>query len=262
MGLKRITPRTCLWPLTGSLILTFGLSIGLTFRSNDHCYAGVCGEWLFPLQARLHVVVWYCWISLSVTILALRAFHPSIRRILQRQIIGGQVPVAGKALTISGVLVIVWVLSLFAIITGIWWLRLQDYFDTRGREGDILAGNNRLAAVALTGHYADVTLGMVLLPVRIFGALAAPSIPFLQVVRQELRGPILGAHVFRSEAHPKVEMLTPQSSIGGEEQRSSLLLQVIGINDFCFSHDTGLHSLRVGRHPWIDLCFMDRSLLQ
>ncbi|KAH9206406.1 hypothetical protein DL95DRAFT_487489 [Leptodontidium sp. 2 PMI_412] len=73
--MTRITPRTCLWPLAGSLSLTFGLSIGLTYRSDQHCYAGTCGEWLFPLQARLHVVVWYCWLGISVTVLAVRAFH-------------------------------------------------------------------------------------------------------------------------------------------------------------------------------------------
>ena len=28
-----------------------------------------------------------------------------------------------------------------------------------------MGGNNALAAIALTGHYADVTMGMVLLPV-------------------------------------------------------------------------------------------------
>ena len=173
MKLKRITPRTCLWPLTGSLIASFGLSIALTFRSDHHCYAGVCGEWLFPLQARLHVVVWYCWLSLSVTLLALRAFHPSFRNILQRQLVTRQLPVLGKSVTISGALVLFWVLSLYGIITGIWWLRLKSYFAIRGNDGGLAAGNNRLAAVALTGHYADVTMGMVLLPVARNSALSS-----------------------------------------------------------------------------------------
>lgn len=173
MRLKRITPRTCLWPLTGSLIVTFGLSIALTFRSNHHCYAGVCGEWLFPLQARLHVVVWYSWISVSVTILALRAFQPSIAALLRCRLSRGEYPIFGKSVTLSGVLVVLWVLSLYGIITGIWWLRLQDYFATRGEKGGITWGNNALAAIALTGHYADVTMGMVLLPVARHSALAS-----------------------------------------------------------------------------------------
>lgn len=173
MKLKRITPRTCLWPLTGSLIICFGLSIALTFRSNHHCYAGVCGEWLFPLQARLHVVVWYCWISISVTVLAFRAFRPSIQLLLQRQISTGQLPFLRKRLTISGALVILWVMTLYGIVTGIWWLRLRNYFVNRGQQDGLSDGNNRLAAVALTGHYADVTMGMVLLPVARNSALAS-----------------------------------------------------------------------------------------
>lgn len=173
MKLKRITPRTCLWPLSGSLVASFGLSIALTFRSDHYCYAGVCGEVLFPLQARLHVVVWYCWISLSVTLLALRAFHPSIRALLQKQIFHKQLPVLGKSLTLSGTLVVFWILILYGIITGIWWLRVQNYFVIRGQDSGLIAGNNRVAAVALTGHYADVTMGMVLLPVARNSALSS-----------------------------------------------------------------------------------------
>lgn len=173
MKLKRITPRTCLWPLTISLIASFGLSIALTFRSDHHCYAGVCGETLFPLQARLHVVVWYCWISLSVTLLALRAFHPSIRSLLSKHLVTVQLPIIGKSVTLGGALVGFWILSLYGIVTGIWWLRLQDYFVNRGQQGGLIAGNNRVAAVALTGHYADITMGMVLLPVARNSALSS-----------------------------------------------------------------------------------------
>ena len=171
--LKRITPRTCLWPLAGSLIASCGLSIGLTFRSNHHCYAGVCGELLFPLQARLHVVVWYSWLSLSVTLLALRAFHPGIRRSLARHIIHQQIPMIGKSFTISGMLIVSWILSLYGIIIGIWWLRLEDYFIARGLAAGISKGNRRVAAIALTGHFADVTMGMVLLPVARNSALSS-----------------------------------------------------------------------------------------
>ena len=153
IAMKRITPRTCLWPLTGSLVASFALSLGLTFRSHRHCFAGTCGEWLFPLQARLHVVVWYCWLSLSVTFLALRAFHPSIRRRLHKHLYTNKIPIVGKSLTVSGVLVTLWVLSLYGILIGLWWIRLRGYFVTRGEQGGVMKGNKRVAAVALTGQY-------------------------------------------------------------------------------------------------------------
>jgi hypothetical protein len=167
--MKRITPRTCLWPLVGCLCITFALSIGLTYRSDHHCYAGTCGEWLFPIQARLHVIIWYMWISLSVTFLALRAFQPSVKK-LSSTSLGTRVLVLGKELRVSGVLLAFWILSLYGIITGVWWIRLRDYFEERGNG---LPGNNIIAAVALTGHYADVTMGMVLLPVSRHSALAS-----------------------------------------------------------------------------------------
>ena len=102
--MTRITPRTCLYPLTGSLLLTFGLSIGLTFRSDHHCYAGTCGEWLFPLQARLHVVVWYSWIMISVVFFAVRAFQPRLRRFVQRRLFMFKLPLVGEQLAISALL--------------------------------------------------------------------------------------------------------------------------------------------------------------
>ena len=166
---KRITPRTCLWPLVGTLCVTFALSIGLTYRSNHHCYAGTCGEWLFPLQARLHVVVWYAWISLSVLILALRAFQPSIGNLL-RTSWPLHIPVVRKQLRFGGVLLVFWICSLYGILIGIWWVRVRDYFAARGVG---LAGNSIVAAVAQTGHLADVTMGMVLLPVSRHSALAS-----------------------------------------------------------------------------------------
>ena len=171
--MTRITPRTCLYPLTGSLILTFGLSIGLTFRSDNHCYAGTCGEWLFPLQARLHVVIWYFWVSISVAFLAVRAFHPQMRRFLRQPLFDRKILLVGKHLSVSGLLVLLWILSLYGIVVGVWWIRLRDYFVQRGEDGGVYAGNARLAAVALTGHVCDITLGMILIPISRHSALAS-----------------------------------------------------------------------------------------
>lgn len=169
----RITPRTCLWPLTISLVLTFGLSIGVTFRSYRHCFAATCGEWLFPLQTRLHIVVWYAWLTISVTFLAVRAFHPEMQNLLSRPIWRRKVPVLGKHVSVGGAVIFAWVVALYAAVVGIWWTRLRDYFVDRGRMGGIDRGGDRLAAVALTGHVCDITMGMVLLPISRHSALAS-----------------------------------------------------------------------------------------
>lgn len=171
--MTRITPRTCLYPLTASLLLTFALSIALTFRSDHYCYAGTCGEWLFPLQARLHVVIWYLWVSISVAFLAVRAFHSQLRRFIRRPLLDHPIPLLGKHLNTSGLLAFIWIIALYGIIVGVWWNRLRDYFEGRGRDNGIGEGNSRLAAVALTGHICDVTFGMVLIPIARHSALAS-----------------------------------------------------------------------------------------
>lgn len=167
--MRRITPRTCLWPLVGCITATFALSIGLTFRSNHHCYAGTCGEVLFPLQARTHVLVWYIWLSLSIGILGLRTFQLRVRSLMAKTL-GVEVPYMGKQLRIGGLLLVLWISSLYGIIVGIWWTHLLEYFEERGAG---LPGNSIVSAVAMSGHLADVSMGMVLLPVARHSALAS-----------------------------------------------------------------------------------------
>ncbi|KAE8445704.1 hypothetical protein EG329_012883 [Mollisiaceae sp. DMI_Dod_QoI] len=82
-------------------------------------------------------------------------------------------PVIGIQIVLGGVLLLIWIISLYGIIVGIWWIRLETYFTRRGAEGGLLRGNKRLAAVALTGHLCDVTMGMVILPISRHSALAS-----------------------------------------------------------------------------------------
>ena len=187
----RLTPRTCLWPLALSMVVTFGLSIGLTFQSDHHCFAGTCGEWLFPLQARLHVTIWYAWLSISITFLAVRAFHPEMQKTLAQPVTRWKLPLLCKEVTVGGSLMVLWILSLYGIVVGVWWIRLRDYFADRNASNGIEHGGNRLAAIALTGHLCDITMGMVLLPISRHSALAS----FFQVsVSTTLTNHILTAY--------------------------------------------------------------------
>lgn len=170
---SRITPRTCLWPLAGSLVITFGLSIGLTFRSDNWCYASTCGESLFPLQTRLHVIIWYFWLSISVTFLSVRAFHPEMQKSLARPLTTWKLPVIGRHISIGFLTMFLWIISLYGIVVGVWWVRLRDYFNHRNDVAGIAVGSSRLAAIALTGHLCDITMGMVLLPISRHSALAS-----------------------------------------------------------------------------------------
>ncbi|KAG4437822.1 hypothetical protein IFR05_006709 [Cadophora sp. M221] len=152
---------------------TWGLGLGTCISMHHYCYAGTCGEWLFPLEARLHVAVWYCWLGISVAVLAVRAFYPAMQKFLRRRLLNIKIPFIGKQLSASGLLVVLWILSLYAILIGIWWGRLDQYFTKRGVEGGVFSGNKRLAAIALTGHLCDVTMGMAILPISRHSALAS-----------------------------------------------------------------------------------------
>ena len=79
----------------------------------------------------------------------------------------------GKHLTISGLSAFVWVISLYGITVGVWWIRLRGYFEERGSSNGIYSGNGRLAAIALIGHVCDVTMGMVFIPISRHSALAS-----------------------------------------------------------------------------------------
>lgn len=119
------------------------------------------------------VVVFYCWLAISVTVLAIRAFHPSMRRVLRAPLFNRKIPVLGKHLGVGGILVVFWVLILYGIAIGIWWVRLKDYFKQRGADGGVLLGNGRLAAIALTGHLCDLTMGLAIIPISRHSALAS-----------------------------------------------------------------------------------------
>lgn len=151
----------CLWLLLTCVCITFGLSLGLTWRSDHFCYAGVCGSWLFPRHARLHVGLWYLWLLLSVLFLTLRATQPSVRR-LTSSTLGLTIPLLEVQVTLGGLILVLWQALLYSALLGVWWPKLEDYFAKRGAG---LPGNLAIAFVAQSGHLADVTMGMVLLPI-------------------------------------------------------------------------------------------------
>lgn len=74
---------------------------------------------------------------------------------------GLMTPWGGK-LTIGGLVLVLWQTTLYAVLLVNWWPDLRRYFT---RRGDGLAGNITIAFVAQSGHLADVTMGLVLLPV-------------------------------------------------------------------------------------------------
>jgi len=92
---------------------------------------------------------------------------------LARPLTEWKLPVLGRHISIGGLTMALWIVSLYGIVVGVWWIRLRDYFNERNRTAGIYHGSNRLAAIALTGHMCDITMGMVLLPISRHSALAS-----------------------------------------------------------------------------------------
>lgn len=105
--------------------------------------------------------------------LAVRAFHPSLRQVFRRPLFKRKIPLIGKQLCVSGLWIFLWIITLYGVVVRIWWVRLRNYFTQRGLEGGVHYGNGRLAAIALTGHMCDVTFGMAIIPVSRHSALAS-----------------------------------------------------------------------------------------
>ncbi len=165
-----ITPRTCLWPLTVALCVSFALSMGLTYRSNTHCYAAVCSERHSPLHTRIQVVVWYLWLALTIAVLGFRSFKPVLRKFLGRQL---RVPGTQTRITLSTPLMAAWIISLYGTITGIWWRELTVYYHKRDQEGETTDAAGCLVATSLTGQWCALSLGLALAPVSRHSALGS-----------------------------------------------------------------------------------------
>ncbi|KAL8848280.1 MAG: hypothetical protein Q9221_006679 [Calogaya cf. arnoldii] len=101
------------------------------------------------------------------------AFHPELQKVLAKQICRRKLPVLNRGLTVGAAVMVSWIVTLYAIIVGVWWPQLQEYFVDRSLAGGIQNGGNRLAAIALTGHLCDVTMGMALVPISRHSALAS-----------------------------------------------------------------------------------------
>ena len=92
---------------------------------------------------------------------------------LARPVATRKLPVVRRHVSIGFLTMLFWVISLYGIAIGVWWVPLRDCFIHRNDVAGIGVGSSRLAAIALTGHLCDITMGMVLLPISRHSALAS-----------------------------------------------------------------------------------------
>ncbi|KAF4997981.1 hypothetical protein FGRMN_3501 [Fusarium graminum] len=148
-----------------ALLLTLAISTGLGISLiNLDCYSTFCSEELFTFETRVHLTVFYAFLATDLCVLLLRANSQTLRRIANIHLFH-ELPLVGKRVTVGGLLIFLVILTLAGCST-IYWLPAQN--ELWGHKTDPLdwaSAKIQLTVAGVTGHYADILLGLLLLPV-------------------------------------------------------------------------------------------------
>ena len=149
--------------LTTLLLASAGLTLGLTFAP---CHSSLCVELRNPYQTRIHIAVFYSLLASLTLALTARVYLPALRRLSGTYISDRPLPLVGKRLTLGGVVLVLWIAAAtFASIA--YWLPAQySYWYARGALVDWTPkALSRVAWTGITGHWCDIWVGLVILPV-------------------------------------------------------------------------------------------------
>ncbi|KAF5591942.1 ferric reductase [Fusarium pseudoanthophilum] len=128
------------------------------------CYATVCPEDYFSFEARLHVVIYYCFLSLTLCLLALRLYSPAFRSFTNIRLLAG-VRLVGKRFTLGETFMAIWILVITLGPTIYWFPTHWDFWGRRLDGLGWISAKIQLTITGITGHYADVLLGLLIIPV-------------------------------------------------------------------------------------------------
>ena len=145
------------------LMVCAGLTLGLTFAP---CYSSLCVEQMNPQQTRIHVGVYYALLLTTSIALAAKAYFKPVHRWLETLILDGRLPFTDERLSFGGLLLLLWIST--ATFASIWyWLPAQyRWWHARGALVDwTLSSLSRVVWTGITGHWCDVWIGLVMIPV-------------------------------------------------------------------------------------------------
>ncbi|KAM0554805.1 hypothetical protein ACHAPJ_006537 [Fusarium lateritium] len=152
-------------PKVMALIFTLASSAGISIALiNVDCYSTFCSEGPFVFETRVHLTVFYAFLSTALCILLLRANSRTVRHIANIHL-AHELPLSGKRITLGGLLTSLAILTVTGCST-IYWLPAQN--ELWGHKADPLkwaSAKLQLTITGVTGHYADILLGLLLLPV-------------------------------------------------------------------------------------------------
>ncbi|KAH7009741.1 ferric reductase like transmembrane component-domain-containing protein [Ilyonectria destructans] len=153
-------------PLRAAAIFLFlavsgGLVFGLTYLP---CYATLCPEDYFPLETRLHLGAFYGLLAMTTCMLLLRASSESVRS-LSGLHISPKLPIFGKRITFGGLTISISIILATLATAGFWLPAQLDFWGERTDPLDWTYAKITLTITGVTGHYADILLGLLIIPV-------------------------------------------------------------------------------------------------
>lgn len=116
--------------------------------------------------------MWYLWLAGTVTILGFRAFKLPFRKLLERRV-HIFTSLTLQKVSIGSVVMALWVSALYGAIAGLWWHPIDNYYEKRAKKLGVVDETEVLTALAVTGQWCAVTLGLVLAPVARHSALGS-----------------------------------------------------------------------------------------
>jgi hypothetical protein len=151
-----------LFTIASLLVGCAGFTIGLTFAP---CYSTICVDRWFPSQVRFHIALFYGGISVVAIFLAVSSKSKAFSSAFGRYLHDKRLPLFDLRLTVGGTLLAVWILALTLAPTAYWVPAERNFWYAKGKAIDWTQYMFRVVWSGVTGHWCDVMLGLVLLPV-------------------------------------------------------------------------------------------------
>jgi len=151
-----------LFVIAALLVGCAGFTIGLTFAP---CYSTICVDRWFPPQVRFHISLFYGGVSVAAIFLAASSKLKAFNSAFGRYLFDKPLPLFGLRLTVGGTSFAVWILALTLAPAAYWLPAERNFWYAKGEAIDWTQYMFRVVWSGVTGHWCDVMLGLVLLPV-------------------------------------------------------------------------------------------------
>lgn len=144
------------------LSLCAGFSIGLTFAP---CYSSSCVNEFFPTQTRYHIALYYSALAVTTIFLYIRSHSETFRCFSGHYLFTKPIPLIGPRITYGGLLFCIWICVMTFGSIAYWYPAQHAFWTARGALIDWTGYMFRVVWTGITGHWCDIWIGLVVIPV-------------------------------------------------------------------------------------------------